>query len=70
MTSLNLTIRKILWAALAALAFLFWKHYLTTGLVYAQYWPDWKETMFFCESWANVWLIVLFVSLIMLLREK
>ncbi len=70
MTSLNLTIRKILWAGLAVISALLFYHYFSTAYVYTQYWPDWKETLFFTESWANVWLIVLIVSFIQLLREK
>jgi len=69
MTSLNLAIRKILWATLAVISALLFYHYHEMMVIYAQYWPEWKETLFFVESWANVWRIVLIVSLIQMLRE-
>jgi len=69
MISLNLAIRKALWAGLAIISTLFFYHYYNTMNIYARLWPQYKETLFFTESWANIWLIVLIVSLIQMLRE-
>jgi len=70
MTSLKLQLRRALWAILAATSFLFYNHYNAKAHLYAKLWPAWKETVFFCETWANISLIIMIVSLILLLKEK
>ena len=70
MISLNLILRKGLWAILTAISLLFFNHYYEKAHLYANYWPAFRETVFFCETWANISLIIMIVSLIMLLRER
>jgi len=70
MTLLSLAVRKGLWGALAAISAILFFHYAETAKYYASIYPKMAHALYFSESWMNVWLIVLILSLIGLLREK
>ena len=70
MTSLNIALRKAFWGALAVNSAIFFFHYAKTAKYYASIYPRMAHALYFSESWMNVWLIVLILSLIGLLREK
>jgi len=70
MTSLNLTLRKAFWGALAVNSAILFFHYAETAIYYTKIYPKMAHALYFTESWMNVWLIVLILSLINLLREK
>jgi len=70
MLQINLVIRKILWGALACLSMYFVNHFYAYGKQYASQTDFDLFLLFFIESWLFAWIIVLFLSIIMMLREK
>ena len=62
-------VRKVLWGLLAAISALWYHHYTTVGSYFANIFPKMYYALYFCETWRNVSLILLIISLIMLLRD-
>jgi len=67
---INLVIRKMLWGALACFSLYYVHHFYTYGEWYASLEDCDLSLLFFMESWLFGWIIVLFLSIIMMLREK
>jgi len=70
MLQLNLVIRKTLWGALACFSLYFVHHFYSYGRQLVNLANGEIFLLFFVESWLFIWLIVLFLSIIMMLREK
>ncbi len=63
-------LEKVLWFALSALSSFWYYHYTTVGNYYASIFPKMQYTLYFCETWRNVSLILLIISLIMVVRKR
>ena len=70
MTSLNLILRKALWAALAVIsAIIFFEFAKYHPIAYKNYYLN-PHALYYTECMMFFWLIMLILSLINLLREK
>jgi len=67
MLLLNLIIRKTLWGALACFSLYFVHHFYSYGRQLVNLAKEDIFLLFFVESWLYIWLIVLFLSIIMML---
>ena len=63
-------VRRVLWGTLAIISTFWFFHYSKVGSYYASIFPKMRDCLFFCETWRNVSLILLLVSLIMICKRR
>ena len=59
---------RILWGVLAVVSTFMLHHYNKVGEYYASIFPKMQYALYFCETWRNISLILLIISLIMVVR--
>ena len=61
-------INKIFWGFMAVISTLWYQHYTTVGNYYANIFPKMQYALYFCETWRNISIILLILSLTMIVR--